>query len=344
MCTLRLAAADSGSPGCLIPGEPHPPATDGPAGPDDPARSSAPDLARELTGDLPCIGCGYNLRSISVLGVCPECATPVRATILARVDPYAGVLRPILLPRLTGVGLMMWSVGALGAAMATWAQRLADAVEVVAGTSIEAGRFITAGVLFLLVSAVGAGASLIRPHSGIPARHIAFAASGVLAYIPLVWIYWTLHGVYDPPRVRPYLDELAPDGDRALLRMAGGVLMLIIVMGLRPNLRLLAARSLLLRMGRVERQTMIGVAGAIGVAILGDLLHLFAVDVAPQLRLAAFLIGVLLIALGSMLITVGIVGIIIDCLRILPVVLRPPISYRQVLGNPGGDETGTVNP
>jgi hypothetical protein len=109
-------------------------------------------------------------------------------------------------------------------------------------------------------------------------------------------------------------------------------MLLIIVLGLRPNLRLLTARSLVLRMGRVDRQTMIGLAAAILVLASGDLLHIFAARLPLGAGNAAFIMGILLIAVGSMLLTVGIVGVLVDCTRIVPVVLRPPISRQQVLG------------
>jgi hypothetical protein len=290
------------------------------------------DLARELTGDLPCISCGYNLRSISVLGVCPECATPVRATILARVDPYAGVLQPIAFPRMIAAGLLLWVVGGMLAAVLTWSLRIADAVEVLTNTGVSTGRLIQGGVLAIAVSAVGAGASLIVPHRGVPRRQIVLAFGAVLAYIPLMFIYWELHAVYDPPRVRPYLERFSPDTTRAMLRLASAAMLLIIVLGLRPNLRLLTARSLVLRMGRVDRQTMIGLAAAILVLASGDLLHIFAARLPLGAGNAAFIMGILLIAVGSMLLTVGIVGVLVDCTRIVPVVLRPPISRQQVLG------------
>src|SRR5215831_18001819 len=91
-----------------------------------PESERAVDLARELGGDLPCAACRYNLRGLSVRSVCPECGTPVRATILFTVDPYASVLRPITWPRATAAGLILWSMGALGAAVLTWVLRGAD--------------------------------------------------------------------------------------------------------------------------------------------------------------------------------------------------------------------------
>ena len=70
-------------------------------------RAWASVLASELTGDLPCVRCGYNLRGLSIREHCPECDAPVRATILALVDPRASELKPLRRPRLTGWGLVL---------------------------------------------------------------------------------------------------------------------------------------------------------------------------------------------------------------------------------------------
>jgi hypothetical protein len=346
------AAAESGSSVGLNTGDSQPPEQlphdDGgsEAGANDapPPESRPRDLARELTGDLPCYACGYNLRSISVLGVCPECGTPVRATILARVDPYAGVLRPIDRPRLTAAGLLLWSVAALAAAIIVWSLRLIDAVQVMALGSADAGRLVVGAAVMIALSGLGAAVALVRPHGGIPARQVLAALAGVLAYLPLLYLYWQLHAVYDPPRIAPYLERFEPDRTRALLRLGSAGAMLVIVAGLRPNLRLLTSRSLLMRMGRVDRQTMFALAAAILVAAAGDLLHLLAPQLSPQAAAFAFILGMLLIALGSMLLTVGLVGIVIDSRRIVPVILRPPVSYRQVLGGSDGPAGAAEKP
>lgn len=294
--------------------------------------STAPDLARELTGDLPCISCGYNLRSISVLGVCPECGAPVRATILARVDPYAGVLQPISRPRTVALGLLLWAVAALCAVLSVWGLRLIDVYELLNQTTVNEGRIVLIGGVMVLLSGIGAAISLVRPHPGISLRHMLRALLAVFAYIPLFLVYWQVHAIYDPARLPPFIDSVAADPARSFLRLAGGLLMLLIVIGLRPNLRLLISRSLLLRMGRVERQTMLGLAAAIGLTLLGDLLHIVSVGFGPALASAAFLSGLVFIAVGTMLFTLGLIGILVDCLRIIRVVLAPPISYAQVLG------------
>ncbi|MBL8760751.1 MAG: hypothetical protein JNL50_05545, partial [Phycisphaerae bacterium] len=61
-----------------------------------PDPSARPELlARELTGDLRCAKCAYNLKGLSVRSVCPECGLAISATLLAKVDPHAAELRPI---------------------------------------------------------------------------------------------------------------------------------------------------------------------------------------------------------------------------------------------------------
>jgi hypothetical protein len=299
-----------------------------------PRASPAPDLARELTGDLPCAGCGYNLRSISIRGVCPECGTPVRATILARIDPYAGVLRPVTFPMFTAAGLIVWSMFALLAALLTWYLRASDGWSVIMDQRTPPRRgAVLAACLCILLSAGGA-AALVRPHAGIALRRSIGAALGVLAIAAYAWVYWKLHGGFDPRHAKPYFTANVLIAERAYWRLLGAALIVAAIMLLRPNMRLLASRSMVMRMGRVDRQTATLLAVVVTISALGDLLHLLAIRVSsppsppPPLPQHG---GLFLIAVGSMLLTIGIGGVLIDCIRLVPVILRPPIAMEQVL-------------
>jgi hypothetical protein len=108
------------------------------------------------------------------------------------------------------------------------------------------------------------------------------------------------------------------------------------IAGLRPNARLLAARSLLMRMGRVDRQPLRAMAAAIGIAAAGDLIHLLNSRPDWALSRATQSAGNLLIAVGSMLLTVGLVGVLLDTLRLVPVLVRPPLSIGKVMGRASG--------
>jgi hypothetical protein len=296
------------------------------------AGGSSIDLARELTGSLPCAGCGYDLKSMSIRGVCPECATPVRATLLARIDPHAEQLQPITHPMLTSAGLLAWASAALAAGLLTWLLRGADvwAVALDRQTPPLHGAILLATVC-IVVSGVG-GLVLVRPHRGVPWWQRLAAIAGVLCTWGLAAVYWKLHAEYDPLRLRPYVFPDAMQAERSLLRLGASALLLGVIFGLRPNVRMLAARSLVMRMGRADRQTMIAIAAAVGLAMIGDGLQLVAANVRGVRTLFQHL-GLFLIGIGSMLLTVGLVGIVLDAIRLVPVILRPPISMAQVLGD-----------
>jgi hypothetical protein len=300
-----------------------------------PRALQAADLARELTGDLPCAGCGYNLRSISIRGVCPECGTPVRATILSRIDPYAGVLRPVARPTFTAAGVIVWSMFALIAALLTWYLRAADGWGVVMDRRVPSQRLaVAAACACIVLSAVGA-TSLVRPHAGIALRRSIAAGAGVLAIIAYAWVYWRIHATFDPRHTKPYFNAEILLTERNWLRLGGSTLLAAAVMLLRPNMRLLASRSLVMRMGRVDRQTLPLLGGVIAISALGDFLHIIAARIAPPPApppLVLLYSGLFLISVGSMLLTIGIGGVLIDCIRLVPVILRPPIAMEHVLG------------
>jgi len=45
--------------------------------------------------DLPCVGCGYNLKGISPLTLCPECGLALRSTLIFVIDPDQGEIAPL---------------------------------------------------------------------------------------------------------------------------------------------------------------------------------------------------------------------------------------------------------
>jgi hypothetical protein len=288
------------------------------------------ELARQLTGDLPCPVCRYNLRGLSVKSVCPECGTPVRAAILAAVDPYAAVLQPVSFPRVTAAGIVLWSGAALAAAALTWVLRLCDLGILVFELHCPTRPIARLALAGIVASGVGA-IVLIRPHARIPALYSVSAATGVACMFALAVSYSRLHVSFDLVHTRPYLQQLSAElGQRSVLRLWEGAILLVVVLGLRPNVRLLAARSLLMRLGHVDRQTMLAMALALGAAGLGDVLNLIAAG-AAQTSLMLTTGSLFLIVIGSMLFTVGLVGVFTDSLRIAAVVLRPPPAPSQVM-------------
>lgn len=300
------------------------------------------NLERELAGDLPCVVCRYNLRGVSIRSVCPECGTAVRATILAVVDPHASELQPIRRPLLVVAGLLVWSGAALVGTVACWLPHVAAAWNMLASAGrgqvvLESRDIARAVAACVLVSGLGAIA-LVRPHAGLRRSSVGLAALAVLAYIPLAWVVATIDAG-STGAAASYVRAWTPDPERTRLRLVMGGLIVLIALGLRPNARVLVARSLALRSGRVDRQTLLALAVAAMVAAAGDAVALLSRQAGggaggkvEMLRLGA----IALIAMGSALLTLGLAGAMVDCWRIGRAILRPGPTLGEVLGEGDG--------
>jgi hypothetical protein len=309
--------------------DPRPPRVGDAAHPP-PARGGATAaVGVDLTGDLPCIGCGYNLRGLSIRSVCSECGTPVRATILARVDPMAEQLQPLKRPWLTAGGLVLWAWAGLLAALLVWLDRLTDVANEMFGVRVGLPLAWQIELVAIACSMLGA-AVLVRPVAVVSTWECVKAAGGVLAYLPLLALHFTIHAVYDPrtgpPLVGSHLINAGADlldADRSLYRLAVGALIVVIVLGLRANAVSLAERSLVMRLGRVDTQPLSALAWAMAVTMAGDLLVIAFAGGDGLLDWIVELAALLMIAVGSFLFTLGLVGVGIDTVRLRPVLLQP---------------------
>lgn len=292
-------------------------------------------IARELTGDLLCAKCGYNLKGLSVRSVCPECGLAIPATLLAKVDPHAAELKPIVWRVPIAIGLVVWAAAGLLASCILWLLRTED-LATLFGVSSPIPETVSRRLGELAVALVGISGlgaiAFIRPHAGIPGRQILFAAVAVVAYVPMVLALHRLVSVFNIAIPTPYFGSSPVSVTRVLLRLAIGACLIVVALGVRPNARLLVARSMLLRSGKVDRQTLYGFAGAVGVAMLGDLIHLASTMGIGSLGSIARLTGTALIGVGSLLTTFGLLGLFIDGVRILPAIITTPISEQDVLG------------
>ncbi len=307
-------------------------------GPDTPAieraaAGGASRLTRELAGDLPCIQCGYNLRGLTVKGMCPECGTSVRATLLAVIDPLAGEFRAITFPRVTAYGMLLWSYAAVAAVLLAWGilvlatQRSNSALM---GQTLRAMGWGT--VVLLSLSGLGS-LVLVRPHAGISGWSVARAAVGVLGYAPLVLAVYRVLVRMAPGAANAFDSGAALE--RVPLRLGASACMIVVLLCLRPNARALQSRWLLLRTGAVARQTMLTLAAVVLVWCLGDALLLFADRFYGGLDEALRVVGKLLILVGALLFTIGTYSVAMDCWRIHRVILRPPVVLEQLLTGPG---------
>lgn len=275
-------------------------------------------LGRELGGDLPCLYCGYNLRGLSIRGVCPECGVGVRATILAVVDPQAAVLRPIPHPRLVSAGLVAWTVGAFVVAVICWLPPLAEPF---GGLPRWMGLRVLSHMLIgcMAISAAGA-ALLIRPHDGIPRWYSLAVAGAVVLYAPVALMLLRLHNAEWP--------ATAEASGWMFMGMCG---LAAIFLLLRPTARVLVGRSLLLRSGRVDRQTLLGMAAAAVIAAIGHGLVVASTAAWTGGHVGVNVLGVAVMVIGAALLTLGLLGSVIDAFRIAAAIVRPRRTLREVL-------------
>lgn len=296
----------------------------------DSQRSTSEDvIARQLTGKLYCLSCGYDLDGLSIRSECPECGVPVRATILGIVDPHADELTPLTSPRLTAIGLNVWSFGALIAVLMVWMLRGAEVLRDLGASTWVPGVFSWIGLAGLICSMLGA-ATMIRPHRAVTRAEAIRSALGVSAYIALIFVYEAIYLGYDIVAPSPLF---SPGGDaigRSVLRIAMFVLVACVVLGLRPAAVGLAVRSVIVRTGRVDRQSMMAVLASLGIATLGDLLSIVSQFTPISAQDILDIVSIVIISLGSVLFTVGMINICVDTLRLFPVLVRPGVGLSDI--------------
>lgn len=325
----RIIHAAGGPEGFVPPGRIREKASIAPV-PAASAENAAPAvLGTELTGDLRCARCAYNLRGLSVRGNCPECGTPIAATLLVVIDPQAAEVQRIAFPRVTASGLAAWAWGGLGAAVVVWMARLGEAFPGVHAYTWHPGM----AAILLAVSAAG-GLALVRPHGGVPRTHSAMSLAGVAASLAVAWITWHLLAVVDGPHARPFLSG-TEWSDRWAWSMGSTILVGIAALGYHPMFTALQARSHLLRSGHVERQTMRAVIASIGVVMCGDAAQALIRATQPSATGVLVILAACITGVGSLLLTAGLVGVVMDVSRLVPVVLSPPLGLKDVLGSPG---------
>ncbi|HED54423.1 MAG TPA: hypothetical protein ENJ00_09540 [Phycisphaerales bacterium] len=289
-----------------------------------------PDLGLVLSGELPCISCRYDLSGISITGMCPECGTPVRATLLATVDPEAGTFEPLTHPRLAALGLVVWSSAAFAAVLIIWMVRFGDALN--AWTPIGF-RPTWLGVLvpvFVALSGVGS-VVLWKPHRKLPVWPSVAATVATVLYGPLVWLMWRLHGVVDRTGSAPYVSSRSVDTDRLWLQVMILVVLVVISLLQRPIIRVFADRSVLLRTGELSRQSLLAFAMAAALMLLGVFLRLGAIRWDDTGSFFLDVIGLVFLAIGSVLVTVGLGCFVVDSVRLYPVLRSGPRTLLDVV-------------
>lgn len=295
-------------------------------------------VVRALTGSLPCISCGYDLRGLTVKGVCPECSTAVRATVLARVDPGADALKPITHKRLLAFGIRLCFSAALVAIAAGWAMK---AQEIWPMLTTSTSRPPSAagtpwGVLQLiaLCACCIGSMSISLPVPGVPRSRSWIALAGSILCIP-GGIY-AIHRIQsidvqpDGPLAAAYIAR-DPDPARLVWHIIATAAFAVAIMLIRPAVRPLVVRCRAIRVGRVDRQHLI------------VLVILFVIIIAGSLIRAAWFnggvfeildpIGAVVIFVASILLSITLTRAMIDSWRIAYAIDHPPLGLKDIMAD-----------
>ncbi|CAN5780457.1 hypothetical protein BH11PLA1_BH11PLA1_19720 [soil metagenome] len=295
-------------------------------------------IARELSGTLPCVNCGYDLQGVSVLGVCPECGTAVRATILAVVDPMADELQPVGWPRSVAAGLVAWTGFLLLGTVLAWRVALTPLIGVWSDARLEAVPPAWAWIVAACFFAAGAGSiALWKPQDGTRPWMAALAMTSTLCTIPLGF---EAHSAILHSRgvtLRAVSELWRADWSTTFTRLGLAGLLLAILGLARPAARVLVARSLAIRLGRVDRQTLLAMMAALVIAAAGDILG--ALGTAPHGPGGGSSsgetlqnVGAVLLLGGGALFTLGLVGALVDSVRVARAIIAPSPGVRHVFG------------
>jgi hypothetical protein len=280
------------------------------------ARSSSVDQAtlqsslmieRSLSGALPCGRCKYDLRGLSITAACPECGAPVRATLVQVIDPSASEVVALRNPKIASWSVLLW---ALFAATATLCVMIAH---VLAWVGVGSGTFVLrmqswAGWVGV-VSAVLSGIASIGMWKPLTtdrwSLRTLLPVLGTAAYVPVVGLVYLL---------------LVQKSGWAFLRnewfehralLAIGVV--VVLLCVRPVVRLLAARSWMLASTPKDRQTTFSLAVVVAAGAVVQL----ALWISPFMSdaLLARMLSLTLALLTMLLLFLGLVRLTLDLAR-----------------------------
>lgn len=282
-------------------------------------------LGAMLGEGLRCAGCRYNLSGLSIRGICPECGLPVQVSILAVVDPHAERLSPLLRPRLIAVSLWLWILGGVVATLLVAWLRLFDVCQTINWLNLSIPPQRSAEIVTIAIGVSGIALfGFARPIKNTRSFHIISTLVGAMLMLCVAFGSWYVLGYLDRRNPEPYISFAQAVRMRSVARLIIAACLVGALVGGRKNLRLLAARSLLFRQGRADRQTIYALVLVVVLAAIGDIMQLISFSL-PQ-RTAEFVwnLGRYVIAFSSVLFVAGVCAVLLDVLLVTRAIVKPP--------------------
>jgi len=303
---------------------------------------------RFVKRDLPCVGCGYDLKGISPEGACPECGLGVSRTLRYVVDPAASEIVPLRRGYWLALILVLVPAILLVATVILWLPHIEYAVASYRGIvqpifdqrwtlwkGVAGFLGIIAGILtFGLQNPTG---QRIRRsyQSGLWIARLGLMFWGCI--IIIMAVYDGTHGTW---RSSMY-DHEKIDLSRSVLRIFSHLALVPVVIGFSPVFRFLALRSLYHRMAQISRQGFLAMGVALAVAIAGDALWIITGSIqinAMQAgsaipltvdRLALF--SSMLVLVGSGMLSLALLNSMMDALRLALKINSPRYSIDEIV-------------
>jgi hypothetical protein len=189
------------------------------------------------------------------------------------------------------------------------------------------------------IAAAAGAATVSKPHQYLPSWTSRGVILAACAYLGLALVSQRILLGLDAAGVHSlFVASTAPGHERTLWRCLEDVCAAGAVGGMSRLWGQLQARSVLMRSGRLDRQSTPSMFAAVGIMAAGDLIWLVAGPSSGEsienslLRL----ICQSLVGVGSMLLTVGLIAILMDVVRLRRVILAQPLSLEELTVPEGG--------
>lgn len=299
--------------------------------------------------DLPCVNCGYNLRGLGIITVCPECGVQVRQSLLFVVDPSRSHLKPLSEPSRLGRALVLITISLFFAVMVLWAPyivALSDEVRNLGGGVLrEWPRWspVLAGGLALMAFALVP--PLKKPTDEEPSAEYAkgyrMFRLGLISWALLLAFLGAVDEMWPQWWMKPMFQGAPESGGayRHVLRIALDVSAIMIVTGVRPVVRFLALRSLNHRVGQISRQGFLALTVALIVLWIADIARLgvalaFDSGTAWASLQAIAITADVVTLIGFAMITLAVANGFLDAMRLSRGMRRRTYQLEELLEDP----------
>lgn len=284
------------------------------------------ELARsEVTPNLRCRQCGYNLRGLRADGHCPECGLAVWQSIVRETDHEASRMPRLNDPKGVGNGLlslmiillvvaMMIAIGPVLRQLRIWGVDLPPTLAIASSPMMT---YLTGVVALAGLWSVWKLSPRSRGESPTGWRDIRLVALGLAGWSAM---FILLGGVFD--------DELLVEIRRSAL-LVSHAFAASIFLGLRGVFKTIGERSREYRRSREGRQNLGVMVLALAGVASSDAIHLM--HEAGMLGENAVLVGAIVQWVCSFLLMLGLVYLVGNAWIIRQSIARPPRSLDELL-------------